>query len=380
MNKGLRCRFEKLRVNPHYKFYRNAIWQYGIQIVRYLLPLITIPYLTRVLEPDGYAVYAYVLSFMTFVQVFVEYGFNLSGTKQIAEAKTNEQKNLITGAIMQSRLLLSVIALVAIVPIALLIPLTRDNFVFTLLFYFGVCLRVSTPDFVFQGEEDLRPLTTRYLASKGLSTILTFVCVRSFEDIIWIPVLDIVSSVVAIMWSFLAMKRRFGLGISRAPFRLSVQELKRSGLYCFSNATSAVYTSFSTLFIGVAITNQAEISYWSVSMTAISAKPSLYGPITSSLYPHLVRNKDFVFAKTVLFRSVPVLILVIVLFVVAAPIVMLILGGSSYMEGVPILRLLSPLPCLSFFCRVSGWPLLGAIGKGKEIKLKGVVGASFLIC
>lgn len=132
---------ERLRVSSHYNFYRNALWQYGIQIVKYLLPLIVIPYLTRVLEPEGYAVYAYVVSFMTFVQVFVEYGFNLSGTRQIVEAKTAHQKNLITGSIMQARLLLTLFALLVVVPVALAIPLTRDNFVFTLLFFIGVCLR-----------------------------------------------------------------------------------------------------------------------------------------------------------------------------------------------------------------------------------------------
>lgn len=370
---------ERLRLSSHYNFYRNALWQYGIQIVKYLLPLIVIPYLTRVLEPEGYAVYAYLVSFMTFVQVFVEYGFNLSGTRQIVEAKTAHQKNLITGSIMQARLLLTLFALLVVVPVALAIPLTRDNFVFTLLFFIGVCLRVSTPDFVFQGEEDLRPLTTRYLISKGASTLLTFAFVHSFDDILWVPILDIVSGVIAILWSFAAMKKRFGLGIARASWRSSFRELKRSGLYCFSNATSAVYTSFSTLFIGVALTNQSEIAFWSVSMTAIAAMQSLYGPITTSLYPHLMINKDVGFAKTILFRSAPILILTIILFAVGAPVVMLILGGPSYMEGVPILRLLSPLLFFSYYASVCGWPVLGALGKVKEITLTGVVAALFCI-
>ena len=64
--------------SQHKRFYSNVVWQYGLQIVKYIFPLITLPYLTRVLLPEGYAIYAYVVSFMTFAQTFVDFGFNLS--------------------------------------------------------------------------------------------------------------------------------------------------------------------------------------------------------------------------------------------------------------------------------------------------------------
>ena len=36
----------------HGTFFKNTAWQYGLQIIKYLFPLITLPYLTRVLEPE----------------------------------------------------------------------------------------------------------------------------------------------------------------------------------------------------------------------------------------------------------------------------------------------------------------------------------------
>ena len=52
----------------HNTFYKNTLWQYGLQILKYLFPLLLIPYLTRILGTEGYAVYAYVLSFMGVVK------------------------------------------------------------------------------------------------------------------------------------------------------------------------------------------------------------------------------------------------------------------------------------------------------------------------
>lgn len=87
--------------NAHAPFYKNAIWQYGLQVVKYLFPLATLPYLTRVLEPTGYAFYAYLVSFMSFVQVFIDFGFNLSGTKKIARAESVEAENRVIGAVTE---------------------------------------------------------------------------------------------------------------------------------------------------------------------------------------------------------------------------------------------------------------------------------------
>ena len=101
----------------HGAFYKNTVWQYGLQIVKYLLPLITLPYLTRVLEPDGYAFYAYVVSFMTFAQVFIDFGFNLSGTKRIAKAHSVDEENQVVGAVTEARLVLCVLAGFAIMTI-----------------------------------------------------------------------------------------------------------------------------------------------------------------------------------------------------------------------------------------------------------------------
>ncbi len=68
---------------------KNIIWQYGLQVLKYVFPLILVPYLTRVLGTGGYAVYAYVLSFMGIVQTLADFGFMLSGTKQVVDLRDN---------------------------------------------------------------------------------------------------------------------------------------------------------------------------------------------------------------------------------------------------------------------------------------------------
>lgn len=353
--------------NNHTSFYKNTLWQYGLQLIKYVMPLLTLPYLTRVLEPQGYAIYAYVISFMTFAQTFVEFGFNLSGTKQVVEARDSRALGRVTGSITQARLTLCVLAGIACVIIGAFIPIMCENALYSCLAYIAVCGRALAPDFLFQGKEQMAPITVRYFLSKGTSTVLTFVFVHSMADILWVPVLDIAASAIALAWSFSSARKMFGLEIEWVAPRVFLKELARSGYYCLSNMSSTAFSGFTTLLIGIAIKDPAQISYWSLSMTAIGAVQSLYSPIINSLYPHMVAQGDFGFAKQLALISVPFVCGGTVLFFVLSEFLMLVLGGAEYLPGAYVLRLVTPVLVFSFYGMFFGWPVLGAVGRVKEL-------------
>lgn len=363
----------------HASFYKNTAWQYGLQVVKYLFPLITLPYLTRVLEPEGYAFYAYVVSFMTFAQVFVDFGFNLSGTKRIAKAHTVGEENRVVGAVTEARLMLCLVAGAVVMAIAAFLPLTCGNLPYVFLAFAAVCGKGLVPDFLFQGHEDMGPITTRFLVSKSISTVLTFVLVHSMDDIMWVPVLDILSNGIALAWSFAAAKRRFGTAIARVPLREALAELRTSGLYCFSNMAASVFSGFTTLLIGAVVTDAAQVAYWSLAMTAVSAVQSLYSPIVNSLYPHMVNTGDYRFARKLSLLALPAVLAGTAAFCLLSGFVMLVLGGERYLGGSWVLVWVSPLLVFSFFGMLFGWPVLGAVGKVAEVTRSTVASALFCI-
>lgn len=363
----------------HGAFYKNTAWQYGLQIVKYLFPFITLPYLTRVLEPEGYAVYAYVMSLMTFVQAFVDFGFNLSGTKQIAAAASLREKNEIVGAVTQARVFLCVVSGLVVFVVAWQIPMTHGYLLYTMLAYLGICGKAFAPDFIFMGYENMRPLTTRYLVSKGVSTVLTFIMVHSVADLLWIPVLDILSSAIALIWSFAAAYRMFGVSIVLVSAREVLGELRVSALYCLSNIASTAFNGFTTLFIGIVVTDSTQVSYWSLAMTAVNAVQALYTPITNSLYPHMVKGGDFDFARKLSLVAIPVVFAGTVVFAQLADVIVLVLGGEVYLAGSWIMVWVSPILFFSFFSLLFGWPVLGAAGKVGEITATTVGSSVFCV-
>ena len=352
----------------HNTFYKNTLWQYGLQILKYLFPLLLIPYLTRILGTEGYAVYAYVLSFMGVVQTIADFGFTLSGTKKVVDLRGDTAAlSRLVGAITVARLMLLCSLFFCVMVVTRFIPIMAENTVYVIWAFFATAGRTVLPDFIFQGNERMGPLTTRYFASKGVQVALTILLVRGPGDLILVAVADVLSEIVDIAWSYRAQKRMFGVGIARPTFKESFEELRVSAIYCVSNVSSSLFSGFTTVIIGLAITSKTDIAFWSLTLTTVNAVQSLYTPIANSLYPHMIKNRDFGFARKLALVALPVLVLGIVAYCALSKPIMLVLGGPEYVGGAHVMWMISPIFIFSFYGILIGWPVLGAMGHVKEL-------------
>lgn len=352
----------------HNTFFKNTLWQYGLQILKYLFPLLLIPYLTRILGTEGYAVYAYVLSFMGVVQTIADFGFTLSGTKKVVDLRGDTAAlSRLVGAITVARLMLLCGLFFCVMVVTRFIPIMAENTVYVIWAFFATAGRTVLPDFIFQGNERMGPLTTRYFASKGVQVALTILLVRGPGDLILVAVADVLSEIVDIAWSYRAQKRMFGVGIARPTFKESFEELRVSAIYCVSNVSSSLFSGFTTVIIGLAITSKTDIAFWSLTLTTVNAVQSLYTPIANSLYPHMIKNRDFGFARKLALVALPVLVLGIVAYCALSKPIMLVLGGPEYVGGAHVMWMISPIFIFSFYGILIGWPVLGAMGHVKEL-------------
>ena len=352
----------------HNTFYKNTLWQYGLQILKYLFPLLLIPYLTRILGTEGYAVYAYVLSFMGVVQTIADFGFTLSGTKKVVDLRGDTAAlSRLVGAITVARLMLLCGLFFCVMVVTRFIPIMAENTVYVIWAFFATAGRTVLPDFIFQGNERMGPLTTRYFASKGVQVALTILLVRGPGDLILVAVADVLSEIVDIAWSYRAQKRMFGVGIARPTCKESFEELRVSAIYCVSNVSSSLFSGFTTVIIGLAITSKTDIAFWSLTLTTVNAVQSLYTPIANSLYPHMIKNRDFGFARKLALVALPVLVLGIVAYCALSKPIMLVLGGPEYVGGAHVMWMISPIFIFSFYGILIGWPVLGAMGHVKEL-------------
>ena len=187
---------------------KNIVMLYGMSIAKIIFPLLTLPYLTRVLSVESYGVVSYVKAVMQYMQIVVDFGFMLSGTRDIVNAK-NDRKKLEkeVGDILLARIILAVAAFIALLGMIAMIPLLRVNAGYTLLAFVTVFLSVFLLDYFFRGIEKMQVITLRFVTMRGIATAMTFVFVHSDKDILFVPLLDAIGSLVAVILVFVELKK-----------------------------------------------------------------------------------------------------------------------------------------------------------------------------
>ncbi len=356
---------------------KNTAMLYLMNIAKLIFPLMTLPYLTRVLSVDAYGVVAYVKSVMTYMQILVDFGFVLSSTKGIVEANGDMKKiGAIVGESIAAKLLLCCAGILILAVMSVTMPILKAYTVYTFLSFAVVVLSSFLMDYLFRGLEKMHILTIRFVIMKGISTILTFVFVRGDESLLWIPALDVISSLVAVVLSVHEAKK-IGV-IFSVKLKRILECLKESFLYFCSQMATTVFSAFTTIVIGYFMST-ADVAYWSVVMQIVSAVQAMYSPIADGIYPEMVRSKSLALVKKLFLYITPVLLAGTVLAVVLAKYVMLVIGGEKYVAATNVLRTVAPIFPMTFYVYIFGWPMLGAINRVKENTITTVSYAVFAI-
>ena len=357
---------------------KNAIMLFLMNATKLLLPLITLPYLTRVLTKDCYGTVSYVKAVMQYMQIFVDFGFMLSATKDIVKNKSDINRiNHIIGDVFVAKIILLFMALLFLLPLMFLIPILKSCILYTLLSFVVVALTCFMMDFLFRGIEEMQVITYRFISMRLVATFFTFVFVKNDDDMLWIPVLDIIGSCVAIVLIAFEMKKR-GYSIVVTGIEGALNKLKESAVYFFSNMATTAFTVFNTVMIGIVMTAE-QVAEWSLCLQVVTAVQAAYSPITESIYPHMIKTRSWSIIKKVLFIFIPVISFGCLLLFVLAPVVLDVIGGEKYTGSAVVLRFLIPLLLFSFPAMLLGWPALGAINCQKETTKTTVVSALFQV-
>ena len=329
----------------------NVSMLYIMNIAKLVFPLITLPYLTRVLSVDCYGVVSYVKATMVYAQLVVDFGFMLSGVKAITEAREDrELVGRITGNVILAKVMLSIASLAVIVTAAFFIP---------------IALSTLLLEFLFRGLELMHIIAARYVLMKSISVGLTLVLVKGDSDILWIPILDILSSLVAIVLTLREVKKlRIKINFVES-IKGSWNSLKVSSIYFVSEAATTVFGALNTILVGIFM-DKADVAYWAVCLQLVSAVRAMYTPINNGIYPQMIKTKDLSIIKRVVKIFLPLVVAGCLIVVLFAEPILVIAGSAKYAAAAPIMRCLVPVLFFSFPAMLLGWPTLGAINKVKE--------------
>lgn len=353
---------------------KNIIHLYGFNIAKILFPLITLPYLARILSVDAYGVVAYVRSIMVYMQLAVDFGFMLSATKDIVDAGDDRNKiSSVTATVLLARIFLAAASFAVLVLLVFIIPILSGYKLYTLLSFVPVFLSVFLFDFVFKGLEKMHIISTRFILMKSIALVLTFVLIKDDSGLLWIPVLDIIGSACAVVLVLFQLKKQ-GITLNFKKANDVFGNIGRSFNYFISNLATTAFNAFNTVVIGIVLT-AAEVAYWGVCMQIVGGIQALYNPVIDGVYPDMVRTKDLRQIYRLAGIFMPVIAVGCIFTWFFAGLGLRIVGGEDYVPADFLLKLLIPVLFFGFPAMLFGWPALGAIEKPKLVAITTVSAA-----
>lgn len=326
---------------------KNIVSLSVLQAANYLLPLITLPYLTRVLGVERFGLISFVQGIMAYLIMFTDFGFNLSATKSISIHRDNREKiQKIFFSVLSVKLLLYAVALFFITFLVLYIPPFAYERQSYLIIVGGVFGLVIFPQWFFQGIEEMWIITAINLLVKAIATSCIFFFVRESADYNLVLLLTSAGYLVAGFLSLILAFRRFGIR-KYYPSLSDVKEQFMLGWHIFvSHIAINLYTTSNVVVLGL-LTNNFIVGIYSAAERIFKAFQFLAMPVYQALFPHFSKLIAEARAKALnRFRRIFRITLIVAAFAAAglylsSDFIISIIIGSGFEQSGGYLRLLA---------------------------------------
>lgn len=162
----------------------NFIYNLISQIVTVISPLITTPYLARVLRENGNGQISYTYSIISYFLLFANLGFTVFGQREISKVRNDiERKSKVFWEIIISRSCSVVVSLLLFFSIYFLVGYgEKYNYLMIVQSLYVVAVAFDI-QFLFQGEEDFKSIALRTIFIKIAGIISVFLFIKSEEDV-----------------------------------------------------------------------------------------------------------------------------------------------------------------------------------------------------
>ena len=339
---------------------KNIVSLFMLQGANYLLPLITVPYLVRVLGPGNFGRIAFAQAFIQYFVILTDYGFNLSATRAVALVRDDsEELSRLFSAVMIIKATLMAFGFLAMLLLVWLVPAFKKDWLLYVLVYLTVVGNVLFPVWLFQGLERMRHITLFTILARTLIVIAIFVFVHHQSDYRLAAALQASGMVIAGLLAIIFIPRIVRLRL-HWPGIAQLRHVMIDGWHVFlSTAAINLYTSSNVFFLGL-LTNPIAVGYFAAAEKLIKAVQGLVGPVSQAVYPHIAalltrsRQDGLAFiAKLLRIQGAATLALSLMLFVLAGPVVHLLLG-EQFQESVRLVEWMAALPFIIGLSNVFG--------------------------
>lgn len=339
-----------------------------LEVINYLIPLITLPYLVRVLGPEKYGLVAFAQAFVTYFVIAVDYGFYLSAPRRISIFRDDIKKvSKIFSNILVIKFLFMLFASIIFISVIFSIGrFANDKLVF--IFSFGnVIGDVFFPVWFFQGMEKMKLITALHFIAKLFFLVMIFLFIRLPADYFYVPIFHNTGLIIAGILSLYIIHKNFKIEMQLPTWTTIKNEIREEFHYFVSTISINVYTNSGTFILGL-FANNTYVGYYSTAEKLIRAVQRILWAASQSIYPYInrlvtqSRESGLKFIKKLMIIFNGSFFFVSLLLFLFTRTIIDVVFGPQYNQSTGVLQILAFLPFIISIGNILGIQTMLSLG------------------
>lgn len=268
-----------------------------------LFPLITFPYVCRVIEADGIGQINFFQSIISYISLFTCLGIPMYAIREIARDRSDVvQMNRTAMEILLLHSMLTLVGYAIVAILCLTVPQIQVNIPLFLILSLTIFFTAIGCEWFYQGIEDFKYITIRGLIIKTVSVVLLFIFVKSKTDLLYYGCYTVFGVLGGNIFNFFRLRKY----IHRENIIFSELHIKRHikpvlKVFSFSVVTS-IYLQLNTVLLGF-LKNALAVGYFAAATKVMQMLLKMSACLGSVMMPrasHLIaENKETEFNRLI---------------------------------------------------------------------------------
>lgn len=340
---GFKSKFSssKLLVVNNKKIIENYFFMTLLQVLNSFFYLLIYPYLIRILGTDNYGLFVFATSISTYFTFFINFGFDLPATKEVAKNVHNINKiSEILSIVFTAKIYLLLISLFVFSGILVTVPMLQQNSLVFLLCFFQIISSIIFPQWYFQAVQKMRIVTYIQLGLKLISLPFIFLLVTEENDLIIYTVIVTLSTIIGGLIAFMIVIFNHKIKIQMNGFSTTVVWFKEAFPFFLSTSAGVIKEQSIIIVIG-AFFGMKEVAIYDLASKIISVPRTIFMSINAAIFPKLINDiKSHTIKKIIKYETI-ISLSVIVFIIIFGKFLVQLLGGQTMLPAYPLAILLS---------------------------------------
>jgi len=320
--------------------FQNISYLSFLQGFNLILPLITYPYLIRVLGKETYGLVVLAQAIVGYLVILVNFGFSISATREISLNRNDiTKKSEIISSVFQIKIILLIVSFLILGLLLLAIDWAHGYEILFLLSMWACFYDVVFPVWYFQGIEQMKYITIISLVSRLLFLCLIFVFIKSSADYLFVPLLNGIGALIAGVVSLAIIFGKHKIKFKIQPINILNYYCKNTLTFFISNVSINLYVNTNKVIVG-AFLGLTEVSYYDLAEKITNVLKIPQGILSQSIFPKISKEKNMNFIRKAFRISLLTNVALILCILIFSKYIILLLGGEQMLPARTIVNIL----------------------------------------